>query len=55
MDNPIKVGKGILNQIKQDYYYTGILTKKGVFNYWMQMFKEFYLEYLCWGNKRRRT
>lgn len=45
MDNPIKIGKGILNQIKQDYYYTGILTKKGVFNYWMQIFKEFYKEY----------
>lgn len=45
MDKPIKIGKGILNQIKQDYYYTGILTKKGVFNYWMQMFKEFYEKY----------
>ena len=28
MDKPIKIGKGILNQIKQDYYYTGILLKK---------------------------
>ena len=45
MDKPIKIGKGILNQIKQDYYYTGILTKKGVFNYWMQIFKEFYERY----------
>lgn len=45
MDEPIKIGKGILNQIKQDYYYTGILTKKGVFNYWMQIFKEFYEKY----------
>ena len=45
MDKPIEIGKGILNQIKQDYYYTGILTKKGVFNYWMQEFKDFYEEY----------
>ena len=38
----IQAGEGILNQIKQDYYFTGILTKKGVYNYWIDSFKEFY-------------
>ena len=45
MDKPIKIGKGILNQIKQDYYYTGILTKKGVFNFYMDLMEDFYKEY----------
>ncbi len=45
MDKPIKIADGILNQIKQDYYYTGILTKKGVFDFHMNLFKEFYKEY----------
>lgn len=45
MDKPIKVGNGILEQIKHPYYITGTITKKGVFDYWMQSFKEFYEEY----------
>lgn len=45
MDTTIKVGEGILNQIKQDYYFTGILTKKGVYNYWIDYFEEFYKKY----------
>ena len=45
MDKSIKVGNGILSQIKKDYYYTGILTKKGVFNFYMDLMKDFYKEY----------
>lgn len=45
MDNSIKIGNGILNQIKKDYYYTGILTKKGVFNFYMDLMEDFYKEY----------
>ena len=45
MDEPIKVGKGILEQIKHPYYITGTITKKGVLDYWMNSFKEFYEEY----------
>lgn len=41
----IKVGEGILNQIKQDYYFTGILTKEGVYNYWIDLCKEFCKKY----------
>ena len=45
MDKPIKVGNGILSQIEKDYYYTGILTKKGVFNFYMDLMENFYREY----------
>lgn len=44
MDEPIKIGKGILEQIKHPYYITGTITKKGVFDYWIKSFKEFYKE-----------
>ena len=45
MDEPIKIGNGILSQIEKDYYYTGILTKKGVFNFYMDLMKDFYKKY----------
>ena len=41
----IKIGEGILNQIKQDYHPTGILTKQGVYNYWIDLCEEFYKKY----------
>ena len=46
MDEPIKIGNGILEQIKNfshTFQYT--ITKESVFNYWMDSFKEFYEEY----------
>lgn len=45
MDKPIKIGKGILEQIKEISTFTGPITKKDVFDYWMQEFKDFYKEY----------
>lgn len=45
MIEPIKIGGGIMDQIKNPYYITGTITKKGVFEQWMDMFKEFYEEY----------
>lgn len=45
MDKPIKIGKGILEQIKEISIFTGPITKKDVFDYWMQEFKDFYKEY----------
>lgn len=46
MDNPIYVGDGILEQIKNfGYSYSNTITKESVFNYWMNNFKEFYEEY----------
>lgn len=45
IDTPIKIGNGILEQIKHPYYVTGTITKKEVFDYWIQSFKEFYEEY----------
>lgn len=45
MDKPIKIGKGILEQIKETPTFSGTITKKGVFNYWMQEFKDFYKRY----------
>ena len=45
MAKPIKIENGILEQIKHPYYITGTITKKGVFDYWMQEFKDFYEEY----------
>ena len=45
-ENPIWVGNGILEQIKNfDYSCPNIITKESVFNYWMQEFKDFYKEY----------
>lgn len=41
----IKIGNGILDQIKQDYYYIGILTKQGVYNYWIDLMEDFYKKY----------
>lgn len=43
MDIPIK--NGILSQIEKDNYYTGILTKKGVFDFYIDLMKEFYEEH----------
>ena len=45
MDKPIKIGNGILEQIKYPNYITGTITKKGLFKNLMQMYKEFYEEY----------
>lgn len=45
MDNPIYIGDGILEQIKNFGYSTNTITKESVFNYWMNSFKEFYEEY----------
>jgi hypothetical protein len=42
---PIKIGNGILEQIKHPYYITGTITKKGLFEYWMQSYKDFYKKY----------
>ena len=45
MDKPIKIGNGILEQIKHSYYITRTITKKELFKQWMQMYKEFYEKY----------
>jgi len=46
MNNPIYIGNGILDQIKNfGYSYPNTITKESVFNYWMNIFKEFYEEY----------
>ena len=46
MDDPIYIGNGILGQIKNfSYSYPNTITKKSVFDCWMQEFKEFYKEY----------
>lgn len=46
MDNPIYVGEGILEQVKNfSYSYPDTITKESVFNYWMDSFKEFYEKY----------
>lgn len=46
MHDPIYIGNGILDQIKNsDYNYLKTITKESVFNCWMDMFKDFYKEY----------
>ena len=46
MDKPIKIGNGILEQIKNfGYSYPNTVTKESIFNYWMQEFKDFYKRY----------
>lgn len=45
MDKSIKIGKGILEQIEETPILTGPITKKDVFDYWMQEFKDFYKRY----------
>jgi len=45
MGEPIKIGKGILEWVKETYSFTGTITKKEVFDYWMQEFKDFYKRY----------
>ena len=46
MDEPIYIGNGILEQIKNfGYSYPYTITKESVFNCWMQEFKEFYEKY----------
>ena len=42
---PIYIGKGIIEQIKDSYCVSYTITKKKVFDYWMQCYKEFYKEY----------
>ena len=44
MDEPIYIGDGILEQIK-NFSYSNTITKESVFNYWMQEFKDFYKRY----------
>ena len=44
MDEPIYIGDGILEQIK-NFGCPNTITKESVFNYWMNSFKEFYEEY----------
>ena len=44
-NKPIYIGDGIMEQIKHLYYIIGTITKKGVFEQWMQMYKEFYEKY----------
>ena len=45
MNDPIKIGNGILEQIEHPYYITGIISKKGLFKQLIQMYKDFYKEY----------
>lgn len=45
MDKSIKIGNRILEQVKETYTLTGPITKKNVFDYWMQEFKDFYKRY----------
>jgi len=46
MNNPIYIGNGILDQIKNfGYSYPNTVTKESVFNYWMDNFREFYERY----------
>ena len=45
MDKPVKIGNGILEQIKPHYYISGTITKKGIFDYWIKLYKEFYEKY----------
>lgn len=46
MDEPIYIGNGILEQIKNfGYSYPNTITKESVFDYWMQEFKNFYKRY----------
>jgi hypothetical protein len=55
MNKPIKIGNGILEQIEHPYYITETITKKGVFEQLMQMYKDFYKEYpyaLKWDYER---
>ena len=44
-NNPIYIGNGIWDQIIHPYYFTGTITKKGLFEQWMQMYEDFYAEY----------
>ena len=41
----IKIENGILNQIKHPYYYKNTITKKDVFEFMMEIYKEFYETY----------
>ena len=41
----IKIGNGILDQIKGDFYYTGILNKEEVFNFYIDLMGDFYKKY----------
>lgn len=44
-NNPIYIGNGILDQIKEPYYITGTITKKEIFEQWMRIFEDFYKQY----------
>ena len=41
----IYTGNGILGQIKKPYYITGTITRKGMFEDMMKLWKDFYEEY----------
>lgn len=45
MDDPIYIGNGIMDQIKDSYHIDYTITKKKVLDYLMQCYKEFYEEY----------
>ena len=42
MDKPIKIGNGILEQIKHPHYITGTITRKGLFKDMMKLYEDFY-------------
>ena len=44
-NNPIYIGNGIWDQIKESYYITGTITKKEIFEQWMRIFENFYKQY----------
>lgn len=46
-DKPIKIGNGILDQIQEinNSTHNIVITKKEVFDCWMQEFKDFYKRY----------
>lgn len=45
MAKPIKIGNGILEQIKHPHYITRTITKKGLFKDMMKLYEDFYKEY----------
>lgn len=45
MNKPIYIGKSISEWVQETHYITGPITKKGVFDFWMQEFKDFYKRY----------
>lgn len=41
----MKIRNGILEQIEHPYYITETITKKGLFEDWIKLYKDFYKEY----------